>query len=100
MLLQPLDVSPLGTLLDLTEELDHLRLETRLARIVHGNHHLNLDSHDITIRMDPTYASDTFSGYVHGYPSSKKSTVTSEPPNSFTGPTRRPGSRRVGCAAS
>ena len=73
---EPTDVAVFGMRFDLAEELDHVRLETRFARISIGDHRLNVDGYDEPIGSDQPCSLNSLAWDMHGAHLSKKCTVT------------------------
>ncbi len=63
---QPCNVASRCVLLDLTKELDRLGLVARFAGVSIWNDHFNIHSDDVTVGMNESCSSDSFSVDAHG----------------------------------
>src|SRR5579859_5018432 len=74
---QPGHFSSLGVLLDLPQELNRFRFVARLTRVIDRDDHLDLYRNHILLGLNQPCPLNPLSGNTHGYPLSKKWTVTS-----------------------
>jgi len=63
---QPGDVSSLGMLLDLLKKLNRFRFVARLAWVINGDDHFNLDRNDIFLTLNQSSPLDSLSSNTHG----------------------------------
>ena len=66
LLPQPGQVTLLGVLLDLPQELNGFRFVAWLARVIDRNDHLDLNRNHILLRLNQSGPLDSLSGNTHG----------------------------------